>query len=203
MIIFKVSDLSIHCHMLLYIKLYWFFNRTNLIGHYLKQSLILFNLLLSVKGPGGLMSQVVGLPNNSFKPITNTAWVRARLCKLQKGCTRLAKASDTVYELFAHAQWFSPSTLASSTTKTSRHDIAEILLKVVLNTKNQSIKSFIYLYIQKDIMPSIQTCRLCILDLTLLVLCLFDFYRELINTNQTHFMYWYARLISEKGNGCK
>jgi hypothetical protein len=33
-------------------------------------------------------------PNNSYKPITNTAWVRARLCKLQKGCTRLASASD-------------------------------------------------------------------------------------------------------------
>ena len=27
---------------------------------------------------------VVGLPNNSYKPITNTAYVRARLCKLQK-----------------------------------------------------------------------------------------------------------------------
>jgi len=27
---------------------------------------------------------VVGLPNNSYKPITNTAWVRTRLCKLQK-----------------------------------------------------------------------------------------------------------------------
>jgi len=25
-----------------------------------------------------------GLPNNWYKPITNTAWVRARLCKLQK-----------------------------------------------------------------------------------------------------------------------
>jgi hypothetical protein len=23
-------------------------------------------------------------PNNSYKPITNTAWVRARLCNLQK-----------------------------------------------------------------------------------------------------------------------
>ena len=30
------------------------------------------------------------IPNNSYKPITNTPWVRARLCKLQKGCTRLA-----------------------------------------------------------------------------------------------------------------
>jgi len=28
------------------------------------------------------MSQVVGLLNKSYKPITNTAWVRARLCKL-------------------------------------------------------------------------------------------------------------------------
>jgi len=35
--------------------------------------------------------------------------------------------------------WFSPGTRASSTTKTGHHDIAEILLKVALNTKNQSI----------------------------------------------------------------
>jgi hypothetical protein len=33
------------------------------------------------------------------------------------------------------------SVLASSTTKTVRHDIAEILLKVALNTKNKSIKT--------------------------------------------------------------
>jgi hypothetical protein len=37
----------------------------------------------------------------------------------------------------SHGRWFSPGTLASSTTKTGRHDIAEILLKVVLNIKNQ------------------------------------------------------------------
>ena len=83
------------------------------------------------------MSQVVGLPNNSYKPITNTAWVCTQLCKLQKGFTRLAAASDKVYQLLAHGRWFSP---ASPTTKTGRHDIAEILLKVALNTKNQ-IKS--------------------------------------------------------------
>jgi hypothetical protein len=69
-----------------------------------------------------------------IKPITNTAWVRARLCKLQKGCTRLAAASDKIYQLLAHGRWFSPGTPASSTTKTGRHDIAEILLKVALNT---------------------------------------------------------------------
>jgi hypothetical protein len=83
------------------------------------------------------MSWVVGLPSNSYKPITNTAWVRAWLCILQKRCTLLAAASDTVYQLPAHDRWFSPGTPASSTIKTGRHDIAEILLKVALNTKNQ------------------------------------------------------------------
>jgi len=58
----------------------------------------------------------------------------------KKGCTRLAATSDKVYQLLAHGQWFSPGTPASSTTKTGRHDIAEILLKVALSTKNQ-IKS--------------------------------------------------------------
>jgi hypothetical protein len=38
----------------------------------------------------------------------------------------------------AHGRWFSLDTPASSTTKTGRHDIAEILLKVALYTKNQS-----------------------------------------------------------------
>jgi hypothetical protein len=63
----------------------------------------------------------------------------------KKGCTRLAAASDKVYQLLVHGLWFSPGTPASSTTKTDRHDIAEILLKVALNTKNQSIIQFIHL----------------------------------------------------------
>jgi hypothetical protein len=49
-------------------------------------------------------------------------------------------ASDKAFQLLSHGRWFSPGTPASSTTKTGRHDIAEILLKVTLNTKNQ-IKS--------------------------------------------------------------
>jgi hypothetical protein len=61
-----------------------------------------------------------------------------RLCRSQKGCTRLAAASDNVYQLFS--RWFSPGTPASSTTKTGHHDIAEILLKVALiNQKSKSI----------------------------------------------------------------
>jgi len=39
--------------------------------------------------------------------------------------------------VLAQGQWFSPGTLASSITKTGRHDIAETLLKVALNTKIQ------------------------------------------------------------------
>jgi hypothetical protein len=53
----------------------------------------------------------------------------------KKGCTRLAVASDKVYQLLAMV-WFSLGTPTSSTTKTGRHDIAEILLKVTLNTIN-------------------------------------------------------------------
>ena len=58
----------------------------------------------------------------------------------KKGCTRFAVTSDKAYQLLAHGRWFFPGTAASSTTKTGRHDIAEILLKVALNTINQ-IKS--------------------------------------------------------------
>ena len=87
------------------------------------------------------MSYVVGLPNNSYKPITNKAWVRAWLCKLQKRCTRLAAASDKDYQLLAHGRWFSPGTPAPSTPKAGRHDIAELLLKVAIK-HNKSIKYF-------------------------------------------------------------
>jgi hypothetical protein len=57
-------------------------------------------------------------------------------------CTRrlvdgLAAASNKVNQLLANGRWFSPGTPASFTTKTGLHDIAELLLKVALNTKNQ------------------------------------------------------------------
>jgi hypothetical protein len=98
------------------------------------------------KGPRWLNElYVVGLHNNSYKPITNTAWVRARLCKLQKriACTRLAAASDKVYQLLAHGRWFSPPLLlASSTTKTGRHDSWNIAERGVKHQKsNQSDSS--------------------------------------------------------------
>jgi hypothetical protein len=40
--------------------------------------------------------------------------------------------------LLAHGRWFSPGTTESSTTKIGRHDIAEMLLNVALNIKNQN-----------------------------------------------------------------
>jgi hypothetical protein len=43
----------------------------------------------------------------------------------------------------AHGRWFSP---ASSTSKTDRHDIAEILLKVALKHQN-IIKSINYFFL--------------------------------------------------------
>ena len=50
---------------------------------------------------------------------------------------RSTYASYKVYQLLALGRrWFSPGTPASSTTKARRHDIAEILLKLVLNTNN-------------------------------------------------------------------
>jgi hypothetical protein len=57
-------------------------------------------------------------------PINNTAWVPARLCKLQKGALD-SQLQVIVYQLLAHDRWFSPGTPASSTTKTGLHDIAE------------------------------------------------------------------------------
>jgi len=43
---------------------------------------------------------------------------------------------DKVCQLLATGRWFSPGTSVSSTNKTDRHDITEILLKVALNTIN-------------------------------------------------------------------
>ena len=98
------------------------------------------------QGPGGSMSWVVGLPNNSYKPITNTACLRTWLCNFINYKKRVHSTRSR--KLFAHGRWFSPGTPASITTKTytGHHDIAEIGIKhqksinqsnnkLVLNTK--------------------------------------------------------------------
>jgi hypothetical protein len=50
---------------------------------------------------------------------------------------------DKVCQLLATGQWFSPGTSVSSTNKTDHQDITEILLKVALNTINQTITSVV------------------------------------------------------------
>jgi hypothetical protein len=60
-------------------------------------------------------------------------------------------ASDKAYQLLARGRWFSLGTSASSTTKTGRHDIAEILLKVALNTIKSSNQQMIKRYISRRI----------------------------------------------------
>jgi hypothetical protein len=74
--------------------------------------------------------------------------------------------------LLAHGRWFSPGTPASSTTKTGRHDIAEIFLKVALNTINQTksnhikrlLKSSFGDYIE-NVFLSIKIANLCFVNL--------------------------------------
>jgi hypothetical protein len=59
---------------------------------------------------------------------------------------RLQKQSG--FFLLATGRWFSPSTPVSFTNKTNRHDITEILFKVVLNIINQPNLSFIHIILQ-------------------------------------------------------
>jgi hypothetical protein len=66
---------------------------------------------------------VVGLPNNSYKYITNTAWVRVRLCTLQERCTRLAAATDALRIL-----WL------LSPIKLNHKKIAKIIYEIVLTS---------------------------------------------------------------------
>jgi hypothetical protein len=59
-------------------------------------------------------------------------WVRI---SIRASCTTLC---DKVYQWLATGRWFSSDPPVSSTNKTNRHDITEILLKVALNTIKQT-----------------------------------------------------------------
>ena len=98
------------------------------------------------------------------------AWVRIRLCKLHKRCPRLAAASDKVYQLLAHSRWFSPGTPAFSTTKTGSHDIAETVLKVALNTKNQIKSNQIESFYHVSLFDSFFICA-CLFTHLYILLC--------------------------------
>jgi hypothetical protein len=73
---------------------------------------------------------------------------------------------DQVCQWLAAGRWFSPDIPVSSTNKTDRHDITEILLKVALNTINQakpnymlgvstlSVFGFFYQILAPEFIPS-------------------------------------------------
>jgi hypothetical protein len=52
---------------------------------------------------------------------------------------------DKICQWLATGRWFSLGTPVSSVNKTDRHDIAEILFKVALNTINESLTKVVYL----------------------------------------------------------
>ena len=86
------------------------------------------------------------LTHTSLPPIRR--WFAPGFVNYIKGCTRFVVASDKGYQLLPHGRWFSPSTPASSISKTGRHDIGEILLKAAQNTKNQIINSRLCIFLQ-------------------------------------------------------
>jgi hypothetical protein len=88
------------------------------------------------------MSWVVGLPNNSYKPITNMAWVCARLCKLQKKSSFDSQLQVIKFTSCLPMVGGSPGTPASSTTKTGCHDIAESGIKTP-KCDNFNVVSFV------------------------------------------------------------
>jgi hypothetical protein len=57
---------------------------------------------------------------------------------LRRGALDVA-LSDKVCQWLVTVRWFSPRTPVSSTNKTDRHDIAEILVKVVLTTTTNTL----------------------------------------------------------------
>jgi len=59
-------------------------------------------------------------------------WVRIMI---RARCTTLC---DKVCQLLVTGRWFSPGTPISFSNKTDRHELAEILLKVALNTIKQT-----------------------------------------------------------------
>ena len=54
---------------------------------------------------------------------------------------------DKVFQWLATGWWFSPGTPVFSINKTDHHDIAEILLKVVLNTIISNYHPFSIMYV--------------------------------------------------------
>ena len=95
-------------------------------------------ILLTIQGHRGRDRMVVGftttmyLFNQCLSPLTLWVWIPLRWGVLD---TTLC---DKVCQWLATGRWFSLDTLVSSTNKSDHHDITELLMKVALNTINQT-----------------------------------------------------------------
>jgi hypothetical protein len=66
-----------------------------------------------------------------------------------------ATLCDKVCQWLATGRWFSPGTPVSSTNKTDRHDITEILLKVSLNTTTITHNFLYFLTTIAELYPNV------------------------------------------------
>jgi hypothetical protein len=81
-------------------------------------------------GPSWPWSQISWIYNYLWNQCLSPLMLWVRI-SIRTRCTILC---DKVCQWLATGGWFSPGPPVSSTNKTNHHDIAEILLKVVLNT---------------------------------------------------------------------
>ena len=98
----------------------------------------LYRFLITIKGPSWPWSYGSWIYNylcNQCRP-PPILWVRI---SIKARCTTLR---DIVCHWLAKRRWFSPDLPVSSTNKTDRHDITEILLKVALITTQQTNKQY-------------------------------------------------------------
>ena len=92
-------------------------------------------LVINIKGPSWSWSYgswICNYPcNQCLSPLTLWVQISLRRGVRDTKCTTLC---EKVCQWLAAGRWFSLGTPVSSINKTDRHDIAEILLKVALNT---------------------------------------------------------------------
>ena len=110
--------------------------RDSLKGQSLIQVILYVQTFETDEGRGGSMSQVLDYlmltTHTSLSPIRRG--FAPGFVNYKKGCTRLEVASDKVYQLLAHGQWFCPATLWHLPPLKL---VAMIQLKVALNTIDQ------------------------------------------------------------------
>ena len=126
-----------------------------------------------------------------------TRWeIQAQIVSSNPALSRSTRSlCDKVYQWLATSQWFSPGTPVSSTNKTYRHDIPEILLKVALNTITITLTPHLnlsFVLVNAWVFVVIQHFLwvfFCFSDVIAWVCC-----------SNKHFPYWLPDLLSVKKN---